>query len=79
MSYCRSAEIDMLATDLERANQRVIMAERQLENYKRLIERNQDQSSSGNRVSNTNQTQSKLAYTLLAWITGMSASRIVHV
>ena len=34
----------MLATDLERANHRVITAERQLENYKKLIERNQEKS-----------------------------------
>ena len=67
MSYCRSAEIDMLATDLERANQRVIMAERQFENYKRLIERNQDQSSTGNRVSSAIMKH-KASLPVLCWL-----------
>ena len=38
----RSAEVDMLATDLDRANQRVLTAERQLESYKRVVESNQN-------------------------------------
>ena len=38
MSYIRSAEMDMLANDLERANQRALTSEKQVETMNKLME-----------------------------------------
>ena len=38
MCYIRSAEMDMLANDLERANQRALTSEKQVETMNKLME-----------------------------------------
>ena len=50
--HFRSAEVEMLATDLERANLRVITAEKQFENYRRSAEQRLQNQSPETRVSN---------------------------